>query len=97
MVTVIESLVVVPSLQWISPCNMAITTAGPNPRSSETMKIDDQMYANSLVFELLQTTHGGRYTCVAQINVPGVPTVQDVEITDIVVQSKQLSCHSQLL
>lgn len=82
--TVIEHLAVAPTLQWTDPCSMSIITAGPN----QTTNYHDQFYTNILEITSLQTSDGGRYTCVASVSIPGVAPVQNVENTDIVAQSK---------
>ena len=86
--TVTEHLAVnvIPTLEWISPCSMPVTSAaGPNPYSRADRS--GQALATFLQFVPLQTSHGGRYTCIARVSIPGVAPIQTAENTDIVVQS----------
>ena len=78
-----------PTIQWINPCGVSISTAESNP-SINNATVNDQMYTSYLEFMPLQTSHGGTYTCIARVSIPGVVPVQTAETTNIVVQSKSL-------
>ena len=76
-----------PTIQWINPCGASIT-AESNPSITET--VNDQVYTSYLQFMPLRTSHGGIYTCIARVSIPGVIPVQTTETTNIVVQSKSI-------
>ena len=83
----IENLALPLSVQWLNPCNMFITANGQNP-SSTVVQSGENSHNNSATFMPLQTSHGGTYTCVAGVSIPGTTAVQTVEATNIAVQSK---------
>jgi hypothetical protein len=97
-VVVVENLANAPSLQWISPCSTVVTTNRGHGRTPYTSEMEnngrsDEVYSKVLKFQPLLTSHGGRYTCVARISIPGVVSAQDTEstnITDVAVQSKMV-------
>ena len=78
-----------PTIEWINPCGVSITTAESNP-SINNATVNDQVYTSYLEFMPLRTSHGGIYTCIARVSIPGVVPVQTAETTNIVVQSKSL-------
>ena len=78
-----------PTIEWINPCGVPITTAESNP-SINNATVNDQVYTSYLEFMPLRTSHGGIYTCIARVSIPGVVPVQTAETTNIVVQSKSL-------
>ena len=91
-VVVVEGLVVQPTVTWIYPTNdpmnqlnITVGTAQPNGVSTTL----------TLTFNPLRTSHMGRYTCQANVNIP-VVSIIDVkgnETADVIVESKWLfSC-----
>jgi hypothetical protein len=83
--TVIENLSVPVTLQWINPCSIIGSTG--NPHSTETERNGD-VYSSSVRFTPIHTSHGGQYSCLASINVPGISSLESIGHTEVTVQSE---------
>ena len=86
-VEVVERLTVTPDVEWLDPDNNTITTGGDitvgSPQRSGTTT------TLTLTFNPLLTSHGGEYTCRANITIEDI----SVDITgsdsfEVIVQSK---------
>ena len=94
--TVIEGLVVSPSLQWLAPDNSAISTTG-NPSLTGEPVVTGVESIVAVRFMPLRTSQGGSYSCMASITIPGFPPVQSMETTQVIVQSESaIVCADQL-
>ena len=86
-VEVVERLVVTPDVEWLDPDNKVITTGGDitvgSPETSGTTT------TLTLTFNPLHTSHGGEYTCRANITVDGISVdVTSSDSFNVIVQSK---------
>ena len=83
--TVVENVVVEPTLEWLDTDRHVggnSVTVGPAVTTGTNTTL-------TLTFDLLHTSHGGRYTCRARINIPAISSVNSSEVSDVVVvQSK---------
>ena len=83
--TVVENLVVEPTLEWLDTDRNIVggnsITVGPPITTGTNTTL-------TLTFDPLHTSHGGRYTCRASINIPAISIVNSSEASDVVVQSK---------
>ncbi len=52
----------IPSVQWLDKSNNPVTTSGDSFWTENQYTIGNTTYLN-LVFEPVQTSHGGSYTC----------------------------------
>ena len=84
--TVVENLIVEPTLEWLASDRNIVgdndITVGPPITTGTNTTL-------TLTFDPLHTSHGGRYTCRARINIPAISIVNSNEVSDVVVvQSK---------
>ena len=84
--TVVENLVVEPTLEWLDTDRNIVggnyITVGPPVTTGTNTTL-------TLTFNALHTSHGGRYTCRARINIRAISILYSSEASDIVVvQSK---------
>ena len=88
--TVIANLAVAPTLEWLDPCSRDVTTGPRNPYSTRTENNTTE-FTKMLHFQPLKTSHGGVYTCVARINIPGsIDSPENTMSADVRVQSEFL-------
>ena len=89
--TVVENLVVVPTIQWEYSNGSAVE--GGSTSTLSDMVTSGNTTTHNLTFSPLQTSHGGEYTCRAIINIPSISIsgLNSSKSTDVVVQSKTLS------
>ena len=86
--TVVENLVIEPTLEWLDTDRHVVgdndITVGP----PITMGTNTTL---TLTFNPLHTSHGGRYTCRARINIPAISFSNSNEAdSNVTVQSKSL-------
>ena len=84
--TVVENLVVEPTLKWLNTDTNIVggndITVGPPITTNTNSTL-------TLTFNPLHTSHGGRYTCRASINISAISLSNSSEtFDDVVVQSK---------
>ena len=83
--TVVENLVVEPTLEWLDTDRNIVggnsITVGPPVTTGTNTTL-------TLTFNPLHTSHGGRYTCRATVNIPAISSVNSSEVSDVLVQSK---------
>ena len=84
--TVVENEVVEPTLEWLDTDKRVVggndITVGPPITTGTNTTL-------TLAFNPLHTSHGGRYTCRAGVNIPAISLSNSNEVSDIVViQSK---------
>ena len=83
--TVVENLVVEPTLEWLDTDRNRVggnsITVGPPVTTGTNTTL-------TLTFNPLHTSHGGRYTCRATVNIPAISSVNSSEVSDVLVQSK---------
>ena len=83
--TVVENLVVEPTLEWLDTDRNIVggnsITVGPPITTGTNTTL-------TLTFDPLHTSHGGRYTCRATINITAISIINSSEVSDVVVQSK---------
>ena len=84
--TVVENVVVEPTLEWLDTDRHVVggnsITVGPVVTTGTNTML-------TLTYDPLHTSHGGRYTCRARINIPAISSVNSSEVSDVVVvQSK---------
>ena len=82
---VIENLVVEPTLEWLDTDRHVVGGDDITVGSPVTMGTNTTL---TLTFSPLHTSHGGRYTCRASINIPAISLSNSNEVSDVVVQSK---------
>ena len=89
--SVVEKLVLVPTIQW-EYSNGSAVEGGSTFTLSDVVTSGNTTTRN-LTFSPLQTSHGGKYTCRAIINIPSISIsgLNSSKSTDVVVQSKTLS------
>ena len=68
-VTVVEYLIVSPQVEWIPPDGSVISSDG-NPSVGGALVVSGTLSTRNITFSSLQTSHAGRYTCWAYLNVP---------------------------
>ena len=68
-VTVVEYLIVSPQVEWIPPDGSVISSDG-NPSVGGALVVSGTLTTRNITFSSLQTSHAGRYTCWAYLNVP---------------------------
>ena len=84
--TVAENLVVEPTLEWLDTDRNVVGGDDITVRSPITTGTNTTL---TLAFNPLYTSHGGRYTCRARINIPVISLSNNSETSDVVVvQSK---------
>ena len=83
--TVVENLVVVPTLEWLDTDRNIVGDNSITVAPPVTTGINTTL---TLTFDPLHTSHGGRYTCRATINIPVISIVNSSEVSDVLVQSK---------
>ena len=76
-VTVVEGLIVPPTIEWVDAGGMIIAS------DEDGIIVNNAVSTLDLVFNPLNTSHGGEYTCRATIN------IQSINITNL------LNSHSQ--
>ena len=88
--TVVENLVVVPTIQWEYSNGSAVD--GGSTFTLSAMVVSGNTTTRNLTFSPLRTSHGGEYTCRAIINIPSISItgLSNSQSTDVVVQSKTL-------
>ena len=83
--TVVENVIVEPTLEWLDTDRRVVgensITVGPPVTTGTNTNL-------TLTFNPLHTSHGGRYTCRAWINIPAISSVNSSKVSDIVVQSE---------
>ena len=84
--TVVENLVVVPTIQWEYSNGSAV-------EGGSTFTLSDMVTSGNLTFSPLRTSHGGEYTCRAIINIPSISisALSNSQSIGVVIQSKTLS------
>ena len=70
-VTVVEYLIVSPQVEWIPPDGSVISTDG-NPSVGGAPVVSGTLSTRNITFSSLQTSHAGRYTCWAYLNIPNL-------------------------
>ena len=83
-VTVVESLIVTPTVQWSGGSVGRSTSV----TESETTHSGDTS-SRALTFSPLNTSHGAEYTCQAEISIPSI------SVTKAANESKSLSAQSK--
>ena len=78
--TVTPHLAMDPLLEWVGPNSPLYSILDP-VGSGET-------FSQALVFSPLRTSHRGKYSCRATINITDIPAVVSVDTVNITVQSK---------
>ena len=88
--TVVENLVVVPTIQWEYSNGSAVE--GGSTFTVSAVVITGNTTTHNLTFSPLRTSHRGEYTCRAIINIPSISIsgLNSSQSTDVVVQSKTL-------
>ena len=87
-VEVVERLVVTPDVEWLDPDNNVVATGGDitvgSPETSGTTT------TLTLTFNPLLTSHGGEYTCRANITIEKISIIDlsNTDSIDVIVQSK---------
>ena len=93
-VTVVENLVVGPTLEWLDTDTNIVggndITVGPPITTNTNSTL-------TLTFNPLYTSHGGRYTCRASINISAISLSNSNETFDVVVQSKSFKDVNYML
>ena len=89
--TVVENLVVVPTIQWEYSNRSAVE--GGSTFTLSDMVTSGNTTTRNLTFSPLQTSHGGEYTCRAIINIPSISIsgLNKSQSIGVVIQSKTLS------
>ncbi len=83
-VTVVPFLVTTPILQWRQANGSILSTSPPSVEVRAEVVLE-------LEFSPLRTSHGGQYSCVAGISIPGVATAEANRSGSIIVQSESVS------
>ena len=68
-VTVVEYLIVCPQVEWIPPDGSVISSDG-NPSVGGAPVVSGTLSTCNITFTSLHTSHAGRYTCWAYLNIP---------------------------
>ena len=91
--TVVENLVVVPTIQW-EYSNGSAVEGGSTSTLSDMVTLGNTTTHN-LTFSPLQTSHGGEYTCRAIINIPSISisVLNASQTFGVVIQSKMMLCY----
>ena len=94
--TVVENLVVEPTLEWLDTDRHVVGDNDISVGSSVTTGTNTTL---TLTFDPLHTSHGGRYTCRARINIPAISFSNSNEAnSDVNVQSKSVNmCEAQTI
>lgn len=82
IVTVVEGLVVAPTVEWVLyPGNATI---------SENTTTDGSMYQRDIEFNPLQALHGGLYVCSTSVSIPNtsIPFISNNQSYSLIAQSK---------
>ena len=89
--TVVENLVVVPTIQWEYSNGSAVEGGSTSTLSAMVTSVNTTTH--NLTFSPLRTSHGGEYTCRAIINIPSVSIsgLNRSQPFGVVIQSKTLS------
>ena len=82
--TVIDGLVVTPSLQWEAPGGPINNTGNPSSVTGEV----GQVSTITLRFMPLHTSHGGEYSCIATITITGLSPINNTETSIVIVRSE---------
>ena len=87
IVEVVEGLIVRPDVEWLDPDNNAVATGGDitvgSPQTSNTTT------TLTLIFNPLLTSHGGEYTCRANITIEEILVdITGSDSFEVIVQSK---------
>ena len=93
--TVVENLVVVPNIQWEYSNGSAVDGS---TFSLSDMVTSGNTTTHNLTFSPLRTSHGGKYTCRAIINIPpiSISGLNSSQPYEVMVQSKLLACFTVL-
>ena len=87
--TVIENLVVEPTLEWLDRYRNVVGGHDISVRSSITTGTNTTLI---LTFNPLHTSHGGRYICRARIDISAISILNSNETdSDVTVRSKSLA------
>ncbi len=87
-VEVVLGLSVAPDVAWVGPDSSEVASGGDiSVTGPNTVGIITTM---GLSFSPLHTSHGGEYTCTADITIPsvGINSVTGSASSDVIVQSK---------
>ena len=89
--SVVENLVVVPTVQWEYSNGSAVE--GGSTSTLSDMVTSGNATTHNLTFSPLRTSHGGEYTCRAIINIPSISIsgLNKSQSIGVVIQSKTLS------
>ena len=68
IVTVVEHLIVTPTVSW----------TGVNVPSDSNMTVNGNQVLNEITFSNVQTSHGGRYTCHADITIYSISIMKTI-------------------
>ena len=92
-VTVVEGLIVNPSVVWLYANGSEIITGGEvtvgNP------DVTGRVTTLNLIFSPLHTSHGGEYTCRASVNIPeiDIADLHNTDDTNVTVTGKLCCCN----
>ena len=89
MATLVEGLSITPDIQWMGPNGSYIVGDG-SITISDLELVEGVVASRSLTFSVLLTSHGGEYTCRANLSLPGSSAqhVASNETFNVTVQSK---------
>lgn len=87
VVTVVEGLVVAPTVEWV--------LYQGNATISENTTTNGSVYQRDIEFNPLQALHGGLYVCSASVSIPSasVPLLSNNQSYILVAQSKLMNKH----
>ena len=86
-VSVVELLVMEPSVEWLGSNGSPISSDG-NPSVSSRMVVSGTLSTRVVEFSLLQTSHGGQYSCLAKLTIPNITPLNSTANTDVIIQSE---------
>ena len=88
-VTVVEYLIVNPQVEWIQRDGFTISGVNDNPSTGEGPVVTGTLSTRDVNFVPLRTSHAGRYSCWASVNITDIPQLfNSSNDTTVVVQSK---------
>ena len=88
--TVVENLIVEPTLEWLDTDRRVVGGNDITVGSSVTTGTNTTLI---LTFDPLHTSHGGKYTCRASINISAISLSNSNDLdSDVVVQSESFEC-----
>ena len=86
-VSVVEFLVMKPSVEWLGPNDSPISSDG-NPSVIARPFVSGTLATYVVQFSSLRTSHVGQYSCHANLTIPNITSLSNMAITNVTVQSE---------